>query len=159
MRFVPVEPVPDDVSDKVNSAEAAEIARVVSSVCADEGAGFDPAFSVGVIVPYRNQIAAVRAALVKSGVKEADYICVDTVERYQGSQRKHIVFGLTVRNTSQLAFLTDSTITDSDGSEVDRRLNVALTRAREYLTIIGNPAVLSHNRIYAALMDYCVKKR
>ena len=159
VRFVPVEPVPDDVSDKVNSAEAAEIARVVSSVCADEGAGFDPAFSVGVIVPYRNQIAAVRAALVKSGVKEADYICVDTVERYQGSQRKHIVFGLTVRNTSQLAFLTDSTITDSDGSEVDRRLNVALTRAREYLTIIGNPAVLSHNRIYAALMDYCVKKR
>jgi len=155
VRFIPVAPDAGDVSEKVNGAEAAVIAGIVAAVREREGAAFDPADSVGVIVPYRNQIAAVRGALLARGIAEAADISVDTVERFQGSQRRHIVFGFTVRNVAQLEFLTDSTIRDIDGTLVDRRLNVALTRAREYLTIVGNPGVLLHNPIYAALISCC----
>ncbi|MBJ2184397.1 MAG: AAA family ATPase [Muribaculaceae bacterium] len=151
--FVAVEPAAGDVSDKVNSAEAAVIAGVVARVVDEAGESFDPDMTVGVIVPYRAQIATVRAALVARGITAP--VAVDTVERYQGSQREHIVYGFTVRHPAQLAFLADSTIRDTDGAVVDRRLNVALTRAREYLTMVGNPAVLRHNALFAALIDHC----
>ena len=129
------------------------MAGVVASVVAEAGESFDPDMTVGVIVPYRAQIATVRAALVARGITAP--VAVDTVERYQGSQREHIVYGFTVRHPAQLAFLADSTIRDTDGAVVDRRLNVALTRAREYLTMVGNPAVLRHNALFAALIDHC----
>lgn len=157
VRFVAVEPRESDASDKVNTAEAEAIAREVADVWAELGDAFDAGQSVGVIVPYRNQIAAVRTAIAALCPPQAWAVSIDTVERYQGSQRDCIIFGFTVRNAAQLAFLTDSTITDSDGTVVDRRLNVALTRARERMILVGNPAVLRQNAIFASLIDYCEK--
>lgn len=153
VRFVAVEPPASTPSPKVNTAEAECIASIVAAVRSAEGERFDPATSIGVIVPYRNQIAAVRAAMTARGVAEAADITVDTVERFQGSQREHIVYGTTVSTPSQLDFLCESVMTDpDDGSTVDRRLNVALTRAREYLTIVGCPAVLRLDPVYASLL-------
>lgn len=154
VRFVAVRPAPGEARGKINHAEARVIAGIVADVRRAAGSAFDASSDIGVIVPYRNQIAAVRAAIAACGVDEAADITIDTVERYQGSQRGHIVYGTVVSRTSQLDFLCDSTVRDVDGSLVDRRLNVALTRAREYLTVVGNPDILCGSAVYASLLRH-----
>ncbi|MBD5232919.1 MAG: AAA family ATPase [Bacteroidales bacterium] len=139
-------------SDKVNVDEARFIAETAAEIARREG-GIEAA-TLGVIVPYRNQIAAVKAALQEVSVENFDRITVDTVERFQGSQRKYIIYGLTIKRPYQLEFLCDNTFTDVDGTEVDRKLNVALTRAREYMLIVGNGELLRESPHYRRLIEY-----
>ena len=61
--FVATETPQHDVSDKVNSIEAELIADIVAHIYAIESSSFNIDETVGVIVPYRNQIAAVRNAI------------------------------------------------------------------------------------------------
>lgn len=140
-------------SDKVNPVEARMIAAVVAAAERMAGPRFDADRSVGVIVPYRNQIAAVRAALREEGVAAAADISIDTVERYQGSQRDVIVYGFTVQRRYQLDFLSANVFSEG-GVLIDRKLNVALTRAREHLVLVGNARLLGANAVFARLTDY-----
>lgn len=157
MIFIDVAEIPlPDVSDKVNTREAEVIADIACEVYSREET-FDEN-TLGIIVPYRSQIAAVRHALAAKGIEAFDRITVDTVERYQGSQRKYIVYGFTAKHPRQLKFLTDNTFTDIDGTVVDRKLNVALTRAREYMVLTGNASLLRAEPVFAALIDY-IKER
>lgn len=103
--------------------------------------------TLGVITPYRAQIAQIRQELSDRGIDFSD-ITIDTVERYQGGARDIILISLCTNSLSQL----DSLISHSDEG-VDRKLNVALTRAREHLIILGNPEVLKYNPIYFELME------
>ena len=109
--------------------------------------------TVGVIVPYRHQIAVVRRMLAEFQIPELTAITIDTVERYQGSQRDVIVYGFTVQFPYQLDFLCGQSFQE-DGIRIDRKLNVALTRAREQLILIGNPEVLSLDPIHKELLAY-----
>jgi len=79
-----------------------------------------------------------------------DMITIDTVERYQGGARDIIIISLSTNSLSQL----QSLISLSDEG-VDRKLNVALTRAREQLILLGNPELLEGNAIYRELIGYC----
>ena len=81
-------------------------------------------------------------------------ITIDTVERYQGSQRKFIIYGFTISKYYQLKFLADNVFVDYDGSVIDRKLNVAMTRAEEHLVIFGNPSLLARNHIFSRLMAF-----
>ena len=81
---------------------------------------------------------------------------IDTVERFQGSQRDVIIYGFTVQYRYQLRFLASATFTDPvSGNLIDRRLNVALTRAKKKEIIVGNPDILSQNAVFRSLIDYC----
>ena len=115
------------------------------------------AADVGIIVPYRNQIAAIRKEMERQDVCGLENITIDTVERFQGSQRDIIFYLFTVRHACQLQFLAASTYLEQyDNDEpywVDRKLNVALTRAREQMFLIGNAGLLSHNKIYRQLIN------
>lgn len=142
-------------SDKINYAEAELITRLVRRIVAREKE-FE-AMTLGIIVPYRNQIATVRRYLVDAGLP-ADLIAVDTVERFQGSQRKYIIYGFTVKRAMQLNFLTEHTFTDTDGELVDRKLNVALTRAREHMILVGNTGLLDCAPVFHRLIEYCRAK-
>ncbi len=108
--------------------------------------------SVGVIVPYRNQISAVRQALDNAGIEDARHITIDTVERFQGSQREVIIYGFTIRNPYQMDFLTDNCFYE-DGKTIDRKLNVVITRAMKYLFLVGNAALLSNNSLFRELIN------
>lgn len=54
----------------------------------------------------------------------------------------------------QLEFLTASTFVDDDGTLVDRKLNVALTRARRKLILTGNPDLLRRVPLFRQLLDH-----
>lgn len=148
------------ISDKVNQTEADMIAAVVCKIYEiEKDHGFSVNDTVGVIVPYRNQIAAVRKAIDRVGLPMLHDITIDTVERYQGSQRKYIVYGFTIQKYYQLNFLTNNVFEDElDGCIVDRKLNVAMTRAEEHLIMIGNAELLANNFTFFKLMEFVRSK-
>ncbi len=162
MSFVSV-PIPpdDDTPDKLNEQEAEVIAALVRQAYLNIGEkNFEPRGSIGVIVPYRNQIATVRAAIAKLGMPELQTLTIDTVERYQGSQRDYIIYGFTVKRKYQLRFLTSTAYIDPhSGHVIDRKLNVALTRARKRLVLVGNAPLLSVDGTFKELIDFCKERR
>ena len=78
-------------------------------------------------------------------------ISVDTVERYQGSERDVIIYSFCVNHPYQLRFLAN--LTEENGVQIDRKLNVALTRARKRMIMVGVPKLLKQNAIYSRLID------
>ena len=114
--------------------------------------------TLGIIVPYRNQIAALRTALATLCREEhlpdaLRMVTIDTVERYQGSQRDVIIFGFTISRPYQLEFLAGN-VFEENGHAIDRKLNVAMTRARTHLLLVGNPDILCRNLVYSHLLRY-----
>ncbi|EMA64794.1 AAA domain-containing protein [Halorubrum kocurii] len=113
-----------------NVREAERVAEVVDAYLA---AGVDPD-DVGVIAPFRAQVAEI-------GRRTA--VTVDTVDRFQGSSKEVIVVSLVATG-------------DLDGPifEDHRRMNVALTRAKKQLTLVGDAGALGSDPFYARLLDW-----
>ena len=139
-------------SEKVNAGEARIVADLVVRIRRMAGSAFSNEKTIGVIVPYRNQITMIRREMERRGLDCDADICIDTVERFQGSQRDVIICSLTVNNDAQLDFLTANCF-EENGRTIDRKLNVTLTRARRQMILTGNPEILSHNGVYAELME------
>ena len=158
MIFIPSKPCRQlNISEKVNTEEARIITDLLRRLHRQLGNNFDSQKSVGVIVPYRNQIAMIRKEIEKLGIPELEEISIDTVERYQGSQRDIILYSFTIQSRYQLDFLTANTFYE-DGQPIDRKLNVAITRARKQLILTGNEPTLRQNQIFAELIDYIKEK-
>ena len=139
-------------SDKVNPMEARMVADLLRRICRQYGSRFDASKTVGVIVPYRNQIAMIRREIAQLDLPQLKDITIDTVERYQGSQRDVIIYSFTVRHPYQLDFLTANCFEESPGRIIDRKLNVVMTRARKQLLMTGCKSVLMRNSLFAALI-------
>ena len=143
------------ISEKVNVDEARRVAALLRVVYEQaegrEKGSFHPYRTVGVIVPYRNQIAMIRKEIARLGIPELLAISIDTVERYQGSERDCIIYSFTIQRPYQLDFLTSNTF-EEDGATIDRKLNVALTRAREQMFLVGNPELLKMNPVFQKMM-------
>ncbi|MBQ0104010.1 MAG: AAA family ATPase [Prevotellaceae bacterium] len=157
---VPLPSVADRMP-KLNVMEAQMIAELIvqlMDVNARNGLEFNPVRQLGVIVPFRRQIAAVRSAIsaVETLRPVANDIMIDTVERYQGSQRDVIIYGTTVTRPYELQIL--SNMVEQDGVTVDRKLNVAVTRARKQLFVFGNERLLRGNELYRLLIEAAKKK-
>lgn len=159
--FLSCTPSPDmKESDKVNSMEARMIAATVIQGYLKMKDKFDVYKSIGVIVPYRNQISTIRDMIDKMGHEQGIYclhdITIDTVERYQGSQRELIIYGFTAKKSYQLNFLAANQYYDeNDDCIIDRKLNVAMTRAKSNLVLIGYEQLLRQNIIFDQLIEYC----
>jgi len=141
---------------KTNVAEAEAVARLVvtlRNLHQRNNLPFDAARQVGIIVPFRRQVTAVRRALQCAGISEAEQMLIDTVERYQGSQRDIIIYGTTVSRPYELDLLSTLVRAD-DGTQVDRKLNVAVTRARLQFFLVGSRRLLMQSPLYAALIQY-----
>lgn len=140
--FLPAATIEDE------AAVVVDVLRRLRSYYADR---FNPSLTVGVIVPYRSQIALIRHQLTPADDALAD-VSVDTVERYQGSQRDVIIYSFAVSRRFQLGFLTANTFFE-DGHPIDRKLNVALTRARRQMIMVGNPLILRHSPLFSQLIS------
>lgn len=94
--------------------------------------------SVAVIAPYKQQMLLLKELLIKTQVE------VNTVDAFQGQERDVIYISLTRSNSdSVIGFLNDY-----------RRMNVAMTRAKLKLVIVGNSATLAQTPFYAELITY-----
>ena len=157
--FLPCVDSETSLSDKVAPAEAHLVADLLRRIYRQYGAQrFDPDRTVGVIVPYRNQIAMIRREIALLNIPQLEGISIDTVERYQGSQRDVIIYSFTVQDPDQLDFLTANSFEEEDAEHpsakyvIDRKLNVAMTRARKQLIMTGNADLLRRNAIFSALI-------
>ncbi len=158
MIFIPSMPCKQlNISEKVNTNEARIIADLLRRLYRQMSKDFDPQKSVGVIVPYRNQIAMIRKEIERLEIPALEDISIDTVERYQGSQRDVILYSFTIQSRHQLDFLTANTFYE-EGQPIDRKLNVAITRARKQLILTGNESTLRQNQLFAELIDYIKEK-
>ena len=154
MHFYPVEPLKNELSDKTNRKEAdmvTEICKKLYADCIEKGEPLNPQ-SIGIIAPFRNHIALIRKQLQETGIPELSEITVDTVERFQGSQRDVIIYSFCIKKEEQLEFLPNWL--EENGNLIDRKLNVALTRARKQLHVIGNEKLLMKNPVYKKLIEH-----
>ncbi|MBO4214784.1 MAG: AAA family ATPase [Bacteroidaceae bacterium] len=152
-------PSMDDRMPKANVLEARMIAQLVKGIVSlheKNHLSFEPHRQLGIIVPFRRQIALVRVEIAKLLPDVAANLVIDTVERYQGSQRDIIIYGTTITQRYELDIL--SNVTSTPSGIVDRKLNVAITRARKQFFILGYEKLLRLNSLYSQLIDYCNNK-
>ena len=112
---------------------------------------FDDSRTLGVITPYRSQIALIKKEIEALGIPALNRILVDTVERFQGSERDVIIYSCCINSYYQLKFV--SNLTEENGVLIDRKLNVALTRARKQMFVTGVPKYLKSNPLYESLLN------
>ncbi len=140
------------ISNKINQNEAEIIAELIESiqrVYNDNNITYDSS-KIGIIAPYRNQIALIRHKLSEARIDDYENIMIDTVERFQGSQRDIIIVSFCINQPGQFRYLCNL---NYDGT-VDRKLNVALTRARQQLFLVGNAQLLLKHPIYKSLVNF-----
>lgn len=155
MGFIDIRPNTLPSNNKANTDEANCVARLIAEIntlYARNHRQLDMDRQIGVIVPFRNQIGRVRQALRELDI-DGTRLTVDTVECYQGSQRDIIIFSTTISQPYQLDILSNEQ--QVGNTTVDRKLNVALTRARLQFFMIGNGAILKQRTIYARLISNC----
>ena len=127
----------------LNRAEASNVEKAVTALLK---AGVRPA-DLGVITPYEGQRAHLVTTFARSaGVRASIYaeIEVASVDAFQGREKDYIILSC-VRSSEQqgLGFLSDP-----------RRLNVALTRAKYGLIVVGNPRVLAKQNLWNNLLQH-----
>ncbi|XP_051780349.1 RNA helicase Mov10l1 [Erpetoichthys calabaricus] len=106
-------------------------------------------FDIGVITPYRKQVEKIRLLLGRAGLLD---IKVGSVEEFQGREFLVIIISLVRSNEeimdqdvhSLLGFISNP-----------KRFNVAITRAKALLIVLGNPHVLVKDPCFAELLQYC----
>ncbi|MFT3749470.1 MAG: AAA domain-containing protein [Agriterribacter sp.] len=105
--------------------------------------------TIGVISPYRQQVVLLQEQM-QHAIHLKDYankITINTIDSFQGQERDIIYISMTRSNAdSKIGFLSDI-----------RRMNVAMTRARKKLVVIGDSATLSQFPFYANFIVYTEK--
>ena len=151
LAFYPSIPEKTGTSTKINHSEARIVADLVARIYEDCRIDFDEARTLGIITPYRSQIALIKKDIAALGIPALNRIMVDTVERFQGSERDVIIYSCCINSYFQLKFV--SNLTEEDGTLIDRKLNVALTRARKQMFVTGVPKYLKSNPLYESLLN------
>jgi ATP-dependent RNA/DNA helicase IGHMBP2 len=101
--------------------------------------------SVAVISPYKHQVEVLKEqALSIPALPEAATVSINTIDSFQGQERDIVYISMTRSNSeNNIGFLSDI-----------RRMNVAMTRARKKLVVIGDSATLSQLAFYADFISY-----
>ncbi|GAA4333039.1 AAA domain-containing protein [Mucilaginibacter gynuensis] len=105
--------------------------------------------SIAIIAPYKQQIYTINELISASTILQPylKKISISTVDSFQGQERDMVYISMTRSNTdNEIGFLADI-----------RRMNVAMTRAKKKLVIIGDSSTLSVLPFYANLIDYAEK--
>jgi ATP-dependent RNA/DNA helicase IGHMBP2 len=134
-------------TSSTNPEEAAFLIKHLTQlVQEDTGYTFDTFPTVAVISPYKEQIRILKELLLSSDVLQpyADKISVNTIDSFQGQERDVVYISMVRSNTTgDIGFLSDI-----------RRMNVAMTRARKKLVVIGDSSTLGNFPFYADFIAY-----
>ena len=140
LSFLPVdgdELLSADGASKENTAEASWAVKILIGFVEDGGLELG---DIGIITPYAGQVRAIRDMLPES-MQEVE---VRTVDGYQGREKDVVIFSCVRSNSDgNVGFLSDQ-----------RRLNVALTRSKRGLVVIGNPDTLRHDKNWNAWIEH-----
>ncbi|MCL2038853.1 MAG: DEAD/DEAH box helicase family protein, partial [Bacteroidetes bacterium] len=136
---------PAEKHSKINSTEVNIIVKLITKI--KEKIAINNK-TIGIISPWRMQCNDIRNKLNED---DKNKITIDTVERFQGSERDIIILSLATNSSYLLNILSNKALIDD--LVVDRKLNVAITRAKKKLIILGNYEILSQDDIYKKLID------
>lgn len=136
----------------VNPEEAAFLSKHLTQLVTDLRAHYPGKDfpSIAIISPYKQQIQLLEEQVLQSPVLQAcsDRISVNTIDGFQGQERDIVYISMTRSNPdSTIGFLSDI-----------RRMNVAMTRARKKLVVIGDSATLSQFPFYAGFINYAEQR-
>jgi ATP-dependent RNA/DNA helicase IGHMBP2 len=102
--------------------------------------GEDSSSKTGIITPYRSQLSEIQHKI--------ENVDSNTVDSFQGQERDVIIISLVRSNEKgEIGFLSDY-----------RRMNVAMTRAKKKLIVIGDSATLGQDKFYNDFLDYVEKE-
>ncbi|MFK8057580.1 MAG: AAA domain-containing protein [Saprospiraceae bacterium] len=100
--------------------------------------------TIALISPYREQVEQMRNEIKEDPLLSKLDIVVHTIDGFQGQERDWVILSLVRSNpNSEIGFLKDY-----------RRMNVAMTRARKQLVVIGDSATIGADPFYGAFLDY-----
>lgn len=137
---------------RINKAEAALTLRALKDYAGKIGHRriIDEHVDIGIISPYRAQVQHLRHLIHAEAELKAirSNISINTIDSFQGQERDVIIISLVRANEhGRIGFLSDL-----------RRMNVAMTRARMKLIIIGDVATLGRHEFYRALYEHCSQR-
>ncbi len=96
--------------------------------------------SIAVISPYKEQVL-----WLKSNAKPNENLTINTIDSFQGQERDVVLISLVRNNDSgTIGFLKDY-----------RRMNVAMTRAKKKLIVVGDSATIGQDKFYLKFLNYC----
>lgn len=138
---------------RINKVEARQVMELLQAYFEKIGKQriLDESIDVGIISPYRAQVQYLRHLIKKETFFKPfrHLLSVNTVDGFQGQERDVIIVSLVrSNNDGQIGFLRDL-----------RRMNVAMTRARSKLIIIGDHETLAHHEFYKKLYEYINKHK
>ena len=108
--------------------------------------------NIGIIAPYRAQVALIRRKIEnfisKIDLKFSSKEMVDTIDRFQGDERDIIIFSISLSESITSNLLKDK-----------RKINVALSRAKKKLIVVGNWDLANDYKVFNSLFDYVNKNK
>lgn len=129
----------DEGPSRLNRQEADLVVRRVAALRSAGVAAKD----IAVIAPYAAQVRLLRDR-IDAAIDGGDAIEVDTVDGFQGREKEAVVISLVRSNAAgDIGFLADT-----------RRMNVALTRARRKLIVVGDSATIGGHPFYGRFLEY-----
>jgi DNA replication ATP-dependent helicase Dna2 len=156
MTFLDVQASASKAEVKMSNAEARVVREVIATLLA-RGVEED---EIGVIAPYRAQVANLRRHLFSSdpgsgwtALPFETPLSIDTVDRFQGGERSVIIISFATSTTPPAGSQLREHLTNA------HRLNVALTRAQRKLILVGNANALAEMELFQRLLAYCREQR
>ncbi len=101
--------------------------------------------SIAIISPYREQVQHMQQMVEEDARLAGLALSINTIDGFQGQERDVVYISLVRSNTkSEIGFLSDY-----------RRMNVAMTRARKQLVVVGDSATIGSHAFYKDFLQYC----
>jgi superfamily I DNA and/or RNA helicase len=131
----------EDGESRVNPKEAALVATLARELLGLAGAGVAPA-ELAIISPYAGQVRLLRRLLA---AERSEGVEIDSIDGFQGREKDAVLISCVRSNLDlEIGFLAET-----------RRMNVALTRARKRLVVVGDSATLGAHPFYERFLRHC----
>ncbi|MDZ4838969.1 MAG: AAA domain-containing protein [Bacteroidota bacterium] len=139
------EDIDPDSQSIYNTGEMKLVEKVLAEIVSQVNYA-DVKISCGIISPYREQVLRLKAYINANSELHSPNLTlsINTIDSFQGQERDIIIISMARSNPrGEIGFLKDY-----------RRMNVAMTRAKSQLIIIGDTATLSYDSFYANMVEY-----